>query len=304
MPAVSIIMNVRNGAATVREALQSALQQTVSGWELIVWDDQSTDDSARIVAQFSDNRIRYFLAQRDMSLGQAREAAISHAQGEWLAFLDQDDIWSPRKLELQLALAGPTDVGLVYGRTLAFYPNGRQHDHDTFYEFCPLPEGNILAELLGRGCFIAMSSAMLRRSAVLAAGVIPDHIRITPDYFLYLSVCGHYAARAVQEVVCRYRVHPGSMTSVYRYDALKETLQLVEQWRGSLPPETFARRTRQIQTAIAFEELRRAATFSEGLRRLLAVGSLFWMLGRPFVRAGRGLRRLVEQPYWKKSDAE
>src|SRR5271167_1003982 len=104
MPRVSIIMNVRNGAATLGAALESALAQTYRDWELIVWDDRSADDSAKVVGNFTDARIRYILAPQDTSLGQARGLAMRQAQGEWLAFLDQDDIWLPRKLELQIAL--------------------------------------------------------------------------------------------------------------------------------------------------------------------------------------------------------
>jgi glycosyltransferase involved in cell wall biosynthesis len=166
MPAVSIIMNVRNGAATLRPAIESALAQTCPDWELIVWDDCSTDDSAKIVAEFGDPRIRYFLAPQQTPLGQARAAAMRHAQGEWLAFLDQDDLWLPHKLDLQRALTNGSDVGLIYGRTLCFYPSGSQHDYDQFHEFSPLPEGEITAELLSRGCFVAMSSALIRRAAV------------------------------------------------------------------------------------------------------------------------------------------
>jgi glycosyltransferase involved in cell wall biosynthesis len=105
MPAVSVIMNVRNGASTLREALDSVMAQTFSDWELIVWDDCSSDDSAKIVAQYSDPRIRYFFSSELTSLGRARNHAIRQAQGVWVAFLDQDDLWLPRKLEMQLALA-------------------------------------------------------------------------------------------------------------------------------------------------------------------------------------------------------
>ena len=107
MPLVSVIMNVRNGASTLREALDSVMAQTFTDWELIVWDDRSTDDSAQIVARYSDPRIRYFLSPEETSLGKARDTAIRQARGEWLAFLDQDDLWMPRKLEMQMALAEP-----------------------------------------------------------------------------------------------------------------------------------------------------------------------------------------------------
>ena len=117
MPTISIIMNVWNGGATLREAMDSVLAQTYRDWELIVWDDRSTDHSADIIATYSDTRIRYILAPAETSLGRARGLAIREAKGEWLAFLDQDDIWLSRKLELQIALTNSPQVGLIYGRT-------------------------------------------------------------------------------------------------------------------------------------------------------------------------------------------
>jgi glycosyltransferase involved in cell wall biosynthesis len=299
MPSVSIIVNVRNGAATLREALDSALAQTHTDWELIVWDDRSSDESAQIVGSFRDPRILYILGAEDTSLGQARGMAIRRARGEWLAFLDQDDVWLPGKLEEQLALANSPEVGLIYGRTVCFYPDGRQRDYDQFHEFSPLPEGNILAELLGRGCFVAMSSALIRRTAVERIGGIPSDIHIIPDYFLYAAACRNYEARAVQEVVCRYRVHPASMTMSYRRESLQETLTLVENWRHRLQPAVFARRHASISTALALEELRQSKTASQGVQRLLATGSVLWLAGRPFVHIWRILRRRLQRPYWK-----
>ena len=79
MPLVSVIMNVRNGASTLREALDSVIAQTFPDWELIVWDDRSTDDSGAMVARYSDPRIRYFLSTELTPLGKARDNAIREA---------------------------------------------------------------------------------------------------------------------------------------------------------------------------------------------------------------------------------
>jgi len=302
MPAVSIIMNIRNGAATLCEAIHSALTQTFPDWELIVWDDCSTDSSVDIVRSYTDPRIRYFLAPRKTSLGQARQAAINQAQGEWLAFLDQDDVWLPHKLEQQMVLANSSAVGLVYGRTLAFDSKGCQRDYDTFHEFAPLPEGNILAELVGCGCFVAMVSAMLRRSAVLEAGGIPDHIHIAPDYFLYLAVCRSYEARAVQSVVCRYRLHAGSMTQIYRRQSIQESVRIIGGGRELVTREVYERRRTRLSTALAVEEMRDRETFLDGVRRLLREGSPLWLAGRPFAHLWRRLRRLVLRPYWRSTE--
>lgn len=301
MPAVSIIVNVYNGAATLHEALQSALAQTFADWEMIVCDDCSTDDSAAIVASYADSRIRYFLAPQAMSLGEARGAAIREANGEWLAFLDQDDIWLPDKLERQLALGDSPSVGLIYGRTVAFYLDGRQHDHDYFHEFTLLPEGDISGELLGRGCFIAMSSALIRRSEVLTIGDIPSEIRITPDYFMYVSVCCRREASAVQQVICKSRVLAGSMTRTYRRESLEESLWLVDRFHERLEPATYRRRRAHLSTALAAEEMRHSATFADGFRRLFQVGSVVWLVGRPFAHFWRVLRRKLKRPYWKMS---
>ena len=103
MPLVTVIVNLYNGEATVAEAIDSVLAQTFSDWELLIWDDCSTDGSADIVHRYTDARIRYVRSDTWVSLGQARQAAIDLARGEWIAFLDQDDLWLPDKLERQLA---------------------------------------------------------------------------------------------------------------------------------------------------------------------------------------------------------
>jgi hypothetical protein len=172
MPLVSTIINVRNGAATLREAIESVLAQTFTEWELIIWDDRSSDASASIVAEYHGERVRYFLSPQDVSLGKARSDAIRQAKGEWIAFLDQDDIWLPGKLEKQMALADES-VGLIYGRTIRFYPRGMERDYDQKHEYELLPEGNIFTQLFTKSCFIAMSSAVFRRSAIEAIGGIP-----------------------------------------------------------------------------------------------------------------------------------
>src|SRR5271165_123960 len=301
MPSVSIIVNVCNGAATLREALQSALGQTCTDWEMIVWDDRSTDESAAIVSTIADPRIRYFLAPQQIPLGQARDAAIREARGEWLAFLDQDDIWLPNKLEQQLALDTSASVGLIYGRTVDFDPDGSERDHDYFHEFTRLPEGDISQELLGRGCFIAMSSALVRRSEVLAIGNIPDEIGITPDYFLYVAVGSRCEARAVQDVVSRCRVHPGRMTTTYRRESTEETLWLVGRFREQVPLNVYRDRCKHTATVLAVEELRHRGTIVKGIGRLVKHGSVAWLVGRPFVHVWRRLRRKLRRPYWKMS---
>ena len=328
MPLVSVIMNVRNGASTLREALDSVMGQTFSDWELIVWDDRSSDDTAEVVAEYSDPRIRYFLSPDESSLGKARDNAIRQARGEWLAFLDQDDIWTPRKLEMQMAIANsqpskgslepalslskggapglskggvPQDSGIIYGRTVRFYPNGSERDYDQRHEFKPLPEGNIFAQLFTKGCFIAMSSAVFRRSAIAELAGIPQEITLIPDYYLYAAVARRHPVRAVQEVVCRYRMHGANTSQLAAIAMHREALWLVNHWAESLDPGTVALCRKRHSTAIALAEMRSVDTAFRGVRRLLTEGSLNSQFKRPVMFAFHVVRRNVMSPYWKAS---
>ncbi|SVC54039.1 uncharacterized protein METZ01_LOCUS306893, partial [marine metagenome] len=86
-------MNCYNGEKYLREALDSIIDQTYKNWELIFWDNQSTDNSANIVLSYNDHRIKYFLSKKSSLLYDARNLAIEKTQGEYLAFLDVDDFW-------------------------------------------------------------------------------------------------------------------------------------------------------------------------------------------------------------------
>ena len=298
MPLVSVIINVRNGSSTLREALDSVMAQTFSDWELILWDDRSTDDSAKIVAENSDARVHYFLSPVDTPLGGARENAIRKATGEWLAFLDQDDIWLPEKLAKQMALADER-TGIIYGRTVRFYPNGRQREYDQAHEYQRLPEGDIFPQLFTIGCFIAMSSAVFRRSAIEAVGGIPGTIQIIPDYYLYTAVGRRYPVRAVQEVVCRYRMHAANTSRLLAIEMHTEVLWLVEHWNNCLAPQTVAFCNKRHSTAIALEEMRNRDSAIPGLLRLFRQGSVGSQLARPFLFAFHLIRRNVRTPYWR-----
>ena len=299
MPSVSVIMNVRNGASTLREALDSVLAQSFHDWELIVWDDRSTDESAQIIAEYKDPRIRYFLSQDETSLGKARGDAIRQAAGAWLAFLDQDDIWLPRKLEKQMARADDT-TGLIYGRTVRFYPSGLERDYDQAHEFTLLPEGDIFNQLFTDSCFIAMSSAVFRRAAVEAIGGIPDAIQIVPDYWLYVAVARLYRVRAVQEVICRYRIHSANTSRLAAVKMNQEVLWLIDQWADQLDPRTVTLCRKKHFTAIALEEMRKPATVARGVARLFTQGSVAAQLARPFMFAFHIIRRNLRRPYWRR----
>src|SRR5262249_41086188 len=109
----------------------------------------------------TDPRISYVLADEHVPISLARDRAIALARGQWLAFLDQDDIWLPRKLSAQAAIIDADNsgrLGLVYGRTESFDLRGRHFPFDRWHGTRSLPEGEIGVRLLERPSFIALSS--------------------------------------------------------------------------------------------------------------------------------------------------
>lgn len=99
---VSIIMPSWNTERFIAETIQSVIDQTYTNWELIIVDDCSNDDTDAVVASFKDDRIKYLHNEINSGAALTRNKAMREAQGEWIAFLDSDDLWAPEKLEHQI----------------------------------------------------------------------------------------------------------------------------------------------------------------------------------------------------------
>lgn len=110
-PMVSVIINCYNSERFLREAIDSVIAQTFQDWELIFWDNQSTDGSVEIVKSYDDSRITYYYAPEHTNLGQGRINALEKANCEWVSYLDADDHWFPTKLEKQISL---TEIGRAH----------------------------------------------------------------------------------------------------------------------------------------------------------------------------------------------
>ena len=100
-PLVSIIINCYNGEKFLKKTLESIIDQEYENWEVIFWDNQSTDNSRKIFNLFSDNRLKYFYAKEHTTLYKARNLACEYASGEFIAFVDCDDWWEKNFLEIR-----------------------------------------------------------------------------------------------------------------------------------------------------------------------------------------------------------
>ena len=111
---VSVIMPSWNTERFIANSIQSVINQTYRNWELIIVDDCSTDDTDSVVAGFSDERIKYLKNEKNCGAALTRNRALREAKGEWIAFLDSDDLWMPDKLEKQIAFMRENDYYLSY----------------------------------------------------------------------------------------------------------------------------------------------------------------------------------------------
>lgn len=100
---VSIIMPSWNTADYIEDSIRCVISQTYQKWELLIVDDCSTDSTDKVVERFADSRIKYFRNSKNIGAALTRNRALQEAQGEWIAFLDSDDLWKPDKLEKQLS---------------------------------------------------------------------------------------------------------------------------------------------------------------------------------------------------------
>ncbi len=282
MPFVSIIMNGFNSAAYLREALDSALRQTFTDWELVFWDNRSDDDTEEIVRSIGDARIHFHVSSKRLSLAEGRNEAMAKASGRWLAFLDCDDRWAPDKLERQIERLrehGGQGVGMVYGRTRSF--SARGDEGETIYRYAgrPLPEGRIARHMLMEGNLILPVSALVSREAIDVVGPIPPEFTFAEDYYLFTAVADRFEVLCVQDALCGYRVHPASATARNKLRAHEEGLMVLEHFAGLLTPAELRRRRRVYGTLIGIELARKRRRRIEGVMYLLRHGSLAFLLG-------------------------
>jgi len=205
-PLVSILMNCFNGERYLREAIDSIISQSYSNWELIFWDNQSTDNSKAIFNEYQDSRLKYYLAPEHTDLGGGRARAFQYLTGDFIAILDTDDVWLSHKLESQLKLFADPEVGIVISDTLFFNESDERPLYGNLYP----PEGYVFKELLVE-YFVSLETLMLRKTFVerLSIGFDPD-FSFVADFDLVLRTARISKLAICREVLAKWRVHETS----------------------------------------------------------------------------------------------
>ncbi|WP_025321592.1 glycosyltransferase family 2 protein [Deferrisoma camini] len=212
MPRVSVVIPTRDRLGLVDEAVASVLAQTFPDLELVVVDDGSTDGTAEHLARrFPDPRLRV-VVQENRGASAARNRGAAETSGEWLAFLDSDDLWRPEKLERQLAaLDAHPEVPAAYTEEV-WYRRGRwanprkihaKHSGWIFERCLPL-------------CIISPSSVILRRGVFEELGGFDESLPACEDYDLWLRLTASHPVLLVRErLIVKRNGHPGQLSQAH-----------------------------------------------------------------------------------------
>ncbi len=207
---VTVVLPTYNRAHLVGQAIQSVLDQQFTGWELIIVDDGSTDNTPEVLARFTDPRIRV-IRQTNEGIARANNVGFREARGEYAIKLDSDDRYLPHCLARLVAVADQNpDAVLVYGRSQAMDADGRPLPQMTGSPE-PFP-GRYQASIL-YGDFVAPIAALIRRTTMERVGLFDADLGAAEDWDMWVRLAGQGRFVFIDEVMTQFRVHPGRSTA-------------------------------------------------------------------------------------------
>lgn len=239
---VSVILPVYNGARFVREAIDSVLAQSYRGYEVVIVNDGSLDDSEAVIRPYLDRPNFKYVAQSNQGVAAARNAGIALAEGELLTLLDQDDLWVPEKLSMQVRYMDEhPEVGLLHTRV--GFVDAQSRAMDQVAGWVSECSGWCTEKLL-QGNPIAPLTAMFRRSCVDAVGAFDSGCEPADDWDLWLRISRHAQLGFLDVVTGLYRYHESNASKNVLRMKLAE-IRVVEGFLGR-EGSVASRRERQV----------------------------------------------------------
>ncbi len=206
---VSVIIPTYNRAKIIKDTIQSVLNQTYSDLEAIVVSDGYCNDTRMTVGAFDDSRLKYYEISHSHRPAVPRNYGMNKAKGEYLAFCDDDDIWMPEKLKLQVdKMSKDKETGLVY--TQCLLKDGIKEKlvpHNS-------KQGFIFKELFLSLCPIAASTVLIRREVIDKIGMFDEDIRLkaVEDYDYWLRIARIYKIGFIDKPLAIHRENNSSLT--------------------------------------------------------------------------------------------
>lgn len=233
-PRVTVVIATYNAAGTLAETLASVAAQTYRDFELVVVDDGSVDDTSLLLARHEAMWpwLRW-TRQSNAGASAARMLAVGMARGEFIAFLDSDDLWLPEKLALQMAVFDRNpSAALVFTDERSFSAGGDAAL--SRFQQKPPARGRVLATLFF-GNFILNSSVVVRKQALLDAGGLNPLHRVHEGVDLWLRIAEHHDLDYVDEVLVRYRIRADSISHADLLACQQRDLEVMDYWIARRP---------------------------------------------------------------------
>lgn len=216
-PTVSVAICLFNSSRFIDETLESVFAQTFDDYEVILVDDGSTDGCADAIERRHRDRRLTIIRQRHQGLSSARRLSIASAAGEFVAFLDHDDLWLPNKLDRQIAAArADPSVALLFSDCV--YMNEHGHILQRLSDQYGLASLDLTGtrgyvELLRRGCFVWQSTAVARTDALRSVNSFNPAYPYIADYDTWLQLARRYGLHYTPAVLAKWRVHANQFTN-------------------------------------------------------------------------------------------
>lgn len=207
MVKVSVVIPAYNAMDYLPKTLESVLRQTFTDFEVLIINDGSSDCILEWFASVTDPRVK-LISQENQGLSGARNTGIFQAQGEYIAFLDADDLWAPTKLEKQVAYFEDNPaVGLVHTWTILI----DETDKPICEKWSPHLEGNVWEEIIVINS-VSSGAAMVRRCCFETVGVFARDLSGTADWDMWIRIAYRYPFAVVKEPLTFYRQHSQNMS--------------------------------------------------------------------------------------------
>ena len=210
MPAISVVVPAYNAERTILETISSLQWQTFSDFEIIVINDGSTDLTLGRLSTVWDARLKVF-SYENAGVSIARNRGLQHATGDFITFIDADDLWTPNKLESQFAALNQCpQAGVAYSRTCFMDEQGKAFHVDN----TTLPEGDVYAKLLTKNFLLSPgSNPLVRRQALESVNGFDPSLTHGEDWDLYLRLASRWEFVAVSQPQVFYRQSATSASS-------------------------------------------------------------------------------------------
>ena len=204
---ITVIVPTLDRWAMLRRALASALAQEAVDLEVVVVDDGSSDGTSEAVAALGEERVRLVRHERPQGVARARNAGLEAARGAWVGFLDDDDVWAPRKLCEQLAAAREADAGMAYSASVVIGDDGAVAGLDPAPESAELLRGLLRHNFIPGGC----SNVIARTALVRDVGGFDERLSMLADWDLWIRLAQRTTAAVCPQPHVGYLDHVASM---------------------------------------------------------------------------------------------